>query len=43
MSDPRIRLLFTEAELAQLGRCPHCGWHPPTQGHHPDCTEEPAL
>lgn len=19
------------------GRCPRCGWHTPTQGHHPDC------
>jgi hypothetical protein len=39
MSDPRIRLLFTPAELAALGRCTECGWHEPTQGHHPHCTD----
>ncbi|UVK59456.1 hypothetical protein SEA_VENTI_59 [Mycobacterium phage Venti] len=20
-----------------MQRCPDCGWHPKTQGHHPDC------
>lgn len=38
MTDPRILLLFTPAELAALGRCQHCGWHAATQGHHTDCT-----
>lgn len=37
MTDPRIRLLFTRAQLIGMGRCPDCGWHPKTQGHHPDC------
>ncbi|AER48440.1 hypothetical protein CM06_gp63 [Mycobacterium phage Babsiella] len=37
MSDPRIRLLFSPEELERRGRCRHCGWHPPTQGHLPDC------
>jgi hypothetical protein len=31
------RLLFTRAELLALGRCPRCGWHPKTQGHHWAC------
>lgn len=21
------------------GRCPTCGWHTPTQGHHPECAK----
>ncbi|PQM45685.1 hypothetical protein C1Y40_04129 [Mycobacterium talmoniae] len=37
MTDPRIRLLFTRAQLVAMKRCPDCGWHPPTQGHHDDC------
>ncbi|WP_301121098.1 hypothetical protein [Mycolicibacterium fortuitum] len=37
MTDPKIRLLFTRAELIGMGRCPDCGWHPKTQGHHPEC------
>lgn len=37
MTDPRIRLLFTPAELAAMGRCETCGWAPEQQGHHPDC------
>ena len=37
MTDPRIRLLFTRAQLIGMGRCPDCGWHPKTQGHHPHC------
>ena len=28
-----------ECELAGMGRCPTCGWHPPKQGHHPECPE----
>lgn len=31
------RLLFTRAELTALRRCPDCGWHEATQGHHPNC------
>lgn len=42
MTDPKIRLLFTRAQLIAMKRCPDCGWHPPTQSHHPDCpTTEP--
>jgi hypothetical protein len=42
MSDQKIRLLFTRAQLIAMKRCADCGWHPPTQGHHPDCpTTEP--
>ncbi|MBP3087016.1 hypothetical protein [Mycolicibacterium fortuitum] len=37
MTDPKIRLLFTRAQLIGMGRCPDCGWHPKTQGHHPEC------
>jgi len=37
MTDPKIRVLFSEAQLRSFGRCTGCGWHPPTQGHHPDC------
>lgn len=37
VTDPKIRLLFTRPELAVMGRCVECGWHEPTQGHHPDC------
>lgn len=37
MTDPKIRLLFTRAQLIAMRRCADCGWHPPTQGHHPDC------
>lgn len=37
MTDPKIRLLFTRAELIAMKRCPECGWHPKTQGHHPEC------
>lgn len=42
MTDRRLRLLFMPDELRKLGRCPECGWHPPTQGHDPDCTREEA-
>lgn len=41
MSDPRITVLFSEDELRALNRCTLCGWHPKTQGHHPDCTNTP--
>lgn len=37
MADPRIRLLYTRAELIGMGRCADCGWHEPTQSHHPEC------
>lgn len=37
MTDPKIRVLFTEQQIKSWGRCPDCGWHPPTQGHHADC------
>ncbi|UVT31514.1 hypothetical protein SEA_SEJANUS_83 [Mycobacterium phage Sejanus] len=37
MTDPKIKLLFTRAELIAMGRCELCGWHPKTQGHHPEC------
>ncbi|WP_264021084.1 hypothetical protein [Mycolicibacterium canariasense] len=37
MTDPKIRLLFTPDQLRALNRCPRCGWHVETQGHHPDC------
>lgn len=23
--------------LIAMRRCPDCGWHPETMGHHPDC------
>lgn len=39
MTDPRIKVLFTADEIAALGRCPECGWHPPKQGHHPECAD----
>ena len=42
MSDQKIRILFNASELAALGRCAGCGWHPPTQGHHPDCPHPKA-
>jgi hypothetical protein len=43
MTDTRIRLLFTPEQLAGMGRCPNCGWHPPKQGHHPECPDhQPA-
>lgn len=28
--------------IQQPERCPECGWHPPTMGHHADCSEPPA-
>lgn len=37
MTDPKIRLLFTRAQLIAMKRCADCGWHPKTQGHHPEC------
>ena len=37
MTDPRIRLLYTRAELIGLGRCADCGWSVPEQGHHSEC------
>lgn len=37
VTDPRIRLLYTRAELIGMGRCADCGWHEPTQGHHNEC------
>lgn len=37
VTDPKIRLLFTRAELISMKRCPDCGWSPREQGHHPDC------
>lgn len=40
MTDPNITLLFTPDQLRRMGRCSTCGWHPPTQGHHPDCRKE---
>lgn len=46
MTDPKIRLLFTRAQLIGMRRCAECGWHEPTQGHHPECPtwdEEPAA
>lgn len=43
MSDPRIRLLFSRRELIAMQRCPDCGWHPKTQGHHPDCPTNDAV
>lgn len=35
--------IFTAAEINQLGRCHHCEWHPPTQGHAPTCPEFPII
>lgn len=29
----------TIEQLAGMGRCPTCGWHPPTQNHDPRCPE----
>lgn len=29
--------LWTADQLEKLGRCPECGFHPPTQGHRDDC------
>lgn len=37
MTDPGIRLLLTPEQLRELDRCTECGWHPPTQNHHPNC------
>ncbi|AEL19993.1 hypothetical protein SEA_TAPIOCA_61 [Mycobacterium phage Tapioca] len=37
MTDPKIWLPFSRRELIAMQRCPDCGWHPKTQGHHPDC------
>lgn len=37
MTDPKIRILFTEEQIRSFGRCPKCGFHPPTQDHHPKC------
>lgn len=42
MSDPRMTSLFTPEQLRAAGRCTECGWHPPTQGHNPDCTRKDA-
>lgn len=39
VSDPRIKLLFTPEQLKAMNRCMRCGWHPKTQGHHPECAE----
>ena len=41
MTDPKIRLLLTPAQLKAMGRCEHCGWHERTQGHHPSCPTLP--
>ncbi len=30
-------LPFPRAKLIQMGRCPDCGCHPPTQGHRDGC------
>lgn len=32
-----VRSLFTRREAISRRRCPDCGWHPETQGHHPEC------
>lgn len=37
MSGPPIWLPYSAHRLAVLGRCPACGFHPPTQGHRPEC------
>jgi len=42
MTDPRIRLLFTRAQLIGMGRCPDCGCHPATQGHKTECPSRRA-
>lgn len=36
MTEPMPGVL-TREERIQYGRCLICEWHPPTQGHHPDC------
>ncbi|UVT31615.1 hypothetical protein SEA_MASK_82 [Mycobacterium phage Mask] len=42
MTDPKIKLLFTRAQLIGMERCPDCGWHPETQGHLPECPTHPS-
>ncbi|QBP31766.1 hypothetical protein SEA_PIPER2020_87 [Mycobacterium phage Piper2020] len=39
MTESKIWLPFSRAELIRRGRCPDCGWHPKTQFHHPNCPE----
>ncbi|AOT25814.1 hypothetical protein SEA_TORTELLINI_69 [Mycobacterium phage Tortellini] len=36
MTDPKIWLPFSRAELIRRGRCTGCGCHP-KQGHKPEC------
>ncbi|AVP42391.1 hypothetical protein SEA_MISHA28_83 [Mycobacterium phage Misha28] len=37
MTESKIWLPFSRAELIRRGRCPDCGCHPDKQGHKPDC------
>lgn len=33
----KLWLPYPRRHLIAIHRCPDCGWHPETQGHHPDC------
>lgn len=43
MPKPKLWLPYKSRRyLISIQRCPDCGWHPKTQGHHPDCPTAPS-